>query len=499
MNHLHLSLASIRRLLCALVVALWVAAASTLAGAQESSSDAADPSRPGGPQDPRNAATRIRRRPNIIVILSDDHRYDFFGSMGHSFIQTPHLDRLADEGVRFTNAFVTTSLCSPSRASFLTGQYAHTHGVQNNFTPWNPENRTFMEDLADAGYAGAFIGKWHMPGGLPNLDNLDEFVTFTVQDGQGRYFNCPLIVNGEEQPSRVPYLTTELTNRAIEFVEARRDEPFVIYLSHKAAHANFLPPPELEDLYDDADVHLPDDAHPFIQASKGQMVHGILQPIPDIVRSYAETITAMDAEIGRLLDTLDDLDLTDDTMVVYTSDNGYMWGEHGLVDKRWAYETSIRIPFLVRYPPLTGDVPDSGGAAGNGADGAGEGALPRELPQAVLNIDLAPTLLELAGVAPSREMHGESWLGYLREPDRPGREAFLYEYYLDFPFPVPPIRAVRTPRYKLIDYDSRRRDQLFDLEADPAEERNLLRHESPPGLEERLRDRLDELQPGGGE
>lgn len=432
---------------------------------------------PRGPEAENKRSLRARTRPNIIVILSDDHRYDYFGGSGHSFVRTPALDRLAEEGVRFTNAFVTTSLCSPSRASFLTGQYASTHGVRNNFTPWNPANETFMETLADSGYAGAFIGKWHMPGGLPDLEGLDEFVSFTAQDGQGVYYDCPLIVNGRREESRVPYLTTELTNRAIDFVREQENEPFVLYLSHKAAHANFLPAREFEGIYDHVDVPIPDRGHPWIQASKGQMNHGMLRPLPALVRDYAETITSMDAEIGRLLDTLDELDLTEETMVIYTSDNGYMWGEHGLVDKRWAYETSIRIPWILRYPPLTGGVIDGGSRAADAATPPREQP-PREREQMVLNIDLAPTLLDLAGLPVPGSMQGESLLPYLRDPGAAGRDAFLYEYFLDFPFPVPPLRALRTREYKLVDYDSRRRDELFDLRRDPGERDNLLHRRS---------------------
>jgi len=245
------------RLFIAVLALLWLLHIPGRGAAQEESD-----SRPRGPDAENDRSIRAGKRPNMIVILSDDHRYDYFSGTGHSFVRTPALDRLAGEGVRFTNAFVTTSLCSPSRASFLTGQYASTHGVQNNFTPWNPANETFVETLADSGYAGAFIGKWHMPGGLPDLEGLDEFVSFTAQDGQGVYYNCPLIVNGHREESRVPYLTTELTNRAIDFGREKENEPFVLYLSHKAAHANFLPARELAGIYDHADVPMPDRGHP---------------------------------------------------------------------------------------------------------------------------------------------------------------------------------------------------------------------------------------------
>jgi N-acetylglucosamine-6-sulfatase len=461
-------------MLCALLISLWLTLSSQLVSAQTPEPD--DPAS-GSPADDGDVTLAARRRPNIIVILSDDHRYDYVGSLGHPFIRTPNLDALASGGVMFANSFVTTSLCSPSRASFLTGTYASTHGVRNNFTPWDPANVTFLEILAAHGYDAAFIGKWHMPGGVPELRGVDPFVTFTANDGQGRYFNCPLLVNGEPEESEHPYITTELTNRAIDFVRRKRDEPFVLYLSHKAAHASFLPPPELNGVYDDAHVELPVGSHPFTQATEGQMVHGILAPLPVVIRDYAETITAMDLEIGRILAALDDAQMTEDTLVVYTSDNGYMWGEHGLVDKRWAYDTSIRIPLIVSYPPLTIAAPD-------------------QLDQLVLNVDLAVTLLDLARVPIPAFMQGESWAPYLADPSLDGRDHFLYEYFLDFPFPVPELRAIRTRDYKLIDYRSRRPDELFRLSEDPSEERNLLEHTDAilPGLADDLREELRYLE-----
>ncbi|MBP1724207.1 MAG: sulfatase, partial [Deltaproteobacteria bacterium] len=175
------------------------------------------------------------RRPNIIFILSDDHRWDAMGNMGHPFIQTPSLDRLAQEGIRFNNAFVTTPLCSPSRASFLTGQYPHRHGVKNNLTPWDERNVTFLELLKKAGYKTAFIGKWHMPGRLPKIlgKAVDRFVTFTVSGGQGIYYDCPLIIDGKLQERKAKYLTEDLTELALEFMNREKDGPFCIYLAHK--------------------------------------------------------------------------------------------------------------------------------------------------------------------------------------------------------------------------------------------------------------------------
>ncbi len=226
---------------------------------------------------PSEASVPPGERPNIVFVLSDNQNWKFMSCAGHPFLDTPNMDRLAGEGVLFTNAFVTTSLCSPSRASFLTGKYAHTHGVQNNFTPWDGSNRTFLEVLEDAGYDTAFIGKWHMPGRLPTLEGVDPFITFTIQGGQGRYLNCPLIVNGEERPSRKPYITEELTDYAIEFIERERDAPFCLYLSHKAVHHRWTPPDHLADIYADKRLPFPEGFDPWITVTRGHLFEGTNQ------------------------------------------------------------------------------------------------------------------------------------------------------------------------------------------------------------------------------
>ena len=202
----------------------------------------------------RGRAARPAVKPNIIFILTDDHRWDCLGVMGHPFLETPNLDRIANEGLLCENAFVTTSLCSPSRASFITGQYASVHGVQNNFSRWDEnQNRTFMEYLKGTGYDTAFIGKWHMPGGgLPRLPGVDLFVSFTRKDGQGDYFDCPIYVNHELTPNRTPYITEELTDYALDFINADRENPFCLYLSHKAVHHDWKPPRHLKGRYRNA-------------------------------------------------------------------------------------------------------------------------------------------------------------------------------------------------------------------------------------------------------
>jgi arylsulfatase A-like enzyme len=417
--------------------------------------------------------------PNIIFILCDNQRWDFMGCAGHPFLQTPNMDRLAAEGVLFSNAFVTTSLCSPSRASFLTGQYAHTHGVMGNETPWHNDNITFLETLKSAGYDTAFIGKWHMPGRLPDLRGVNRFVTFTIQKGQGRYIDCPLIVDGEPTPSRKPYITEELTDYALDFMDQPRDKPFCMYLSHKAVHHRWIPPDDMKDLYKDEKPVFPPEFDPFVLWTRGHLFEGFNIALPDeLYRNYARVVTAVDRELGRLLDYLDQKGLADNTIVVYAGDNGFFWGEHNLAGTgRWAYEESTRVPYIVRAPGL---IPDPG----------------RRAPQMVLNIDLAPSLLEMAGIPVPPPMEGQSFVPIIRQAETPGRKAWLYEYFYDFPYRVPTMRAVRTDDHLYIEYDSRRKPELYNVTQDPRQIRNLVKQPEGQALVPELKAMLKELQAG---
>ena len=400
-----------------------------------------------------------RRRPNIIFILTDDHRYDMFGALGHPFLKTPNMDRLIREGVLFSNAFVTTSLCSPSRASFLTGRYASSHGVINNFTPWNENNITFMELLKKAGYDTAFIGKWHMPGGgLPKLRGVDLFVSFTKKDGQGDYYDCPLFVNHRPAAPRKEYITEELTDYALDFIKERADRPFCVYLSHKAVHHDWKPPRHLKGIYKNEKIDfLAPESDRWNTWSGNNWLEGSMGSMHGIYRRYCECLTSVDEQLGRVLKQLDAMGILDDTVIVYAGDNGYLWGEHRLYAKHWPYEESMRIPFVVRYPRLV----------------RGPG---RRARQMALNIDLFPTLLELAGVRPERPVDGESLVPALRDAKAPGRRSFMYELFKDFPFGgrVPPHRAVRTERYKYIEWEACRANELYDLEEDPRELSNII-------------------------
>lgn len=404
----------------------------------------------------------IQRKPNFIFILTDDHRWDCLGVAGHPFLETPNMDRIANEGVLFQNAFVTTSLCSPSRASFLTGQYASVHGVKNNATPWDEQrNRTYLETMKQNGYNTAFIGKWHMPGGkLPNLPGVDLFVSFTKKDGQGDYYDCPIYVNHELAPNRKQYITEELTDYAIDFVQDNRENPFCLYLSHKAVHHDWKPPKHLKGRYENADLsHLAPESDKYNTWTNLNWLEGTMGNMHDTYKRYCECLVSVDEQVGRLLDVLEATGQLDNTVIVYAGDNGYIWGEHRLYAKHYPYEESIRVPYMIKAPSRFLSNPG------------------RKADQMILNIDLAPTFLDMAGIAIPEKMQGESFLPLLRSDRVKGRESWVYELFKDFPFGgrVPPHKALRTERYKYIKWQlCKNKPELYDLKNDPKEKNNLI-------------------------
>ncbi len=426
-------------------------------------------------------AFAAQKKPNIIFILTDDHRYDAMSCMGHPFIKTPNLDRIANEGVLFSNSFVTTSLCSPSRASFLTGNYAHTHGITTNHTPWDNSNVTFLEILKKAGYDTAFIGKWHMPGdNLPKLRGLDRFVTITKEGGQGVYFDCPLVIDGVDTPRPGKYITEDLTDFAIDFVGQKRDNPFCLYLSHKAVHFGFRPPKHLDNLYDGVDLKLPPESDTWNTYTNNNIFVGAPLPMNWLYRNYCETVVSVDEQVGRLLAKLEQMGVLDDTIIIYAGDNGHFWGEHGMYDKRWAYEESIRVPLMIRYPKMT----------------AQPGARPKQM---VLNIDVAPTILELAGVTSPVAMQGQSAAPLMADENASGRRSWLYEHFPVFPIPIPGMTAVRTDRYKYIEYqDDLKPAELFDLQKDPKEMHNIINSAQGQAVLPQLRRELQKIKQDTG-
>ena len=428
---------------------------------------------PGGrPLPPPSPSVAPPDSPNLLIIFSDDHRADHLGITGDvPFLQTPVLDDLATQGVRFDNAYVTTALCSPSRATLLTGQYASRHGVQNNLSAWIPGTPSFFDALAAAGYRCAYIGKWHMPGDLPDLPGVERFVTFTIEEGQGVYRDCPLVVDGVETPRPGTYVSTDLTDLALQWLADSDDgRPYCLVVAHKAVHHEFEPPDDLLGTYDDVEVDLPDEAFTFQTLLDRNVWEGTAGRLQTSYRRYCETLLGLDREIGRLTSTADP-----NTVVIYTSDNGYSWGEHVLTGKRWAYDDNIKVPLIVRWP--------------SGVTTPG-----RVIEEPILNIDIAPTLLDIAGVPLPAAMQGTSFAPLLRGEDVPWRDEVFYEYFADFPYQVPPSQAVRTDRWLYVEYDRGLAPELYDTVADPAQRVNLVDEPAFADARQELSQRLADLR-----
>jgi arylsulfatase A-like enzyme len=425
------------------------------------------------------------RKPNFLFVYTDDQRWDAMGVVQREqgeqgrfpFLETPNMDRLASEGVRFRNAFVTLPLCAPSRAAFLTGRYNHLNGVANNHTPFPEESVTYASLLKSAEYATGYIGKWHMGrqrGKRPGFDYSASFV------GQGRYVDCPFEINGVHTPTS-GWVDDVSTDYAITFLEQHRNEPFALVVGFKTCHGPFQPPERAAERFaggharsvpnlDIRAIYSSGDERPPRRSRRAGRHGG---GNSNINLNYFRCISAADDNLGRLLDALDELDLADDTMVVFTSDNGYYLGEHGLGDKRSAYDESLRIPLLVRYPKQFLRT-----------------AAPKEL---VLSIDLAPTILDAAGVTIPPEMQGRSLAPLLTGKATDWRRAFLAEYFRENAFPqTPTLVAVRTETAKLITYPGHDEwIELFDLASDPYETKNLV---AEPKSKKLLAEMQKELQ-----
>ncbi len=437
---------------------------------------------------------------NVVLILSDDHRYDFFSAHPNApdFLQTPGMDRMAREGVHLRNAFVTTSLCSPSRASILSGQYAHNHGVVDNSTPIPSGTRFFPVDLQDAGVNTAYVGKWHM--GHDDDEPRPGFDRWVSFRGQGVYYNPTLNVDGE-RTTLEGYTTDILTDYALDFLKAQDgDAPFFLVLSHKAVHAEFEPAERHRGAYADIDIPYPPSMDltasnyagkpRWVREQRGSwhgvdyMYHGQLgigaSGFDNFYRRYAETLLALDESVGRVLDYLDANGLADETLVLYMGDNGFLLGEHGLIDKRNAYEESIRVPMLAWAPGWIEP-----------------GAVATDL---IRNIDLAPTFLELMNVDTDIAMDGQSFLSILENATPGAADAattgsdreFLYEYYWEHAFPhTPTTFALRGDQYKFIYYHGVwETEELYDLQNDPQEQVNLIAVPSLQPLVNQMRTRL---------
>ncbi len=415
------------------------------------------------------SCARRDSRPNVVAILTDDQRWDCMSCAGHPFLKTPHMDRLASEGIRFANAFATTSLCSPSRASLLSGLYAHSHGVKNNFTEYPEALESYPRRLREEGYQTAYFGKWHM--GENNDNPRPGFDKWMSHRGQGLYNDTEFNIDGRRE--KIPgYYTHVVTEAAAKWIGERK-APFCAIVGHKAPHSANVPEPKYAHLFDTAPIKPPatvDDTG----EGKGDWVrkrlrtwHGIGGPLygnndyGKFVRTYLATIPSIDDSVGEIYRTLQRSGELDNTLFLFLADNGCLLGEHGAVDKRVMWEESIRVPLLARYPERIKQ--------------------PAVREQMALNIDLAPTILDFCGARPLTKTHGRSWRGIAEGHERAWRESWCYEYDFESEFPYTPnVRGVRTDEWKYIHYPNGEGHpdtelaELYHLRVDPGETRNLI-------------------------
>jgi len=431
----------------------------------------------------RPLATPRASRPNVLFILTDDQRWDAMSCAGHPFLKTPNMDRLAAEGARFANCFCTTSLCSPSRASMLSGLYAHAHGVTNNFTDYPNDLPSFPRQRQAAGYATAYIGKWHM--NEKSDERRPGFDFWASHKGQGKYYDTVFNINGTRQVLK-GYYTTRATDLAIDWITRQRphDKPFLLMLGHKAPHSPNTPEPKYEHAFDN--VKIPYPATAFHLEGKPEWIrqrldtwHGIYGPLwgfrkkfpdrrPEAVaafaafcRAYYATIKSLDDSIGRLYDALERSGQLDNTLIILVGDNGFFLGEHGMMDKRTMHEPSIRIPLVARWPALI---------------------KPRTvIDRMVLNVDLAPTIIDVCGAQPLPKVHGQSWRRLAGGDPAGWRTSWFYAYNYEKQFPYTPnVRGVRTDGWKYVHYPhgdgkpDRHKAELYHLATDPLETKNLI-------------------------
>ncbi|MGD8329390.1 MAG: sulfatase [Acidobacteriota bacterium] len=491
--------------------ARWIVALAALAGAGPAAVGVAPA---GFVSDARGAAVGAQsgQRPNILFVFTDDHSERAISAYGSQINNTPNLDRLADEGMLFRNAFVTNSLCAPSRAVILTGKHSHLNGIIDNRLEFDGAQVTFPKLLQQAGYQTAVVGKWHLKSDPTGFDY------WSVLRGQGPYYN-PLMLTAGGEVEHTGYTTEIITDVALDWLQNARDpdRPFMLMYQHKAPHRRWEPGPGYMTMYEDMEI--PEPATLFDDQVSGNRTSARLTQdmtiaetmddrdvklVPpgdldeeqlaawnevyeprnetfraaglsgdDLVRwkyqryikDYLRAVAAVDDQLGRVLDYLDASGLADNTVVVYSSDQGFFLGDHGWFDKRWMYEESLRTPLIVRWPGVTAPA-----------------SIDDHLVQ---NLDFAQTFLDVAGVgdAPGTEqMQGMSLVPLLRGAAAADWRTSIYYHYYEFPavHSVQRHYGVRTERYKLIHYYDIDEWELFDLQDDPEEMVNLY---DEPGYE----------------
>ena len=488
------------------------------------------------------------RPPNILFIMSDDHAEQAISCYGSKLIDTPNIDRIANEGVRFNNSFVTNSICGPSRATMLTGKYSHLHGLRDNRDQFDDSQMTFPKLLQEAGYQTGIVGKWHLKTDPTGFDN------WKILKGQGQYYNPNFIEQGESR-QYTGYATNLITDFAIDTLNDRDpDKPFCLLVHHKAPHRNWMPDIKHLNEFKDVELPLPEtlfDDYETRQATAGQAdmriddmylsfdlklhkeaygletgtggnknwamnvestwentYNGLNEEqkkawdahyskinrefkeagltgkeltkwkYQQYLKDYLRCVLSIDENIGRLLDYLDQHDLAEDTIVIYTSDQGFYLGEHGWYDKRFMYEESLGMPLVMRYPR--------------------EISRDQVLDELVMNLDFAPTFLDYAGIPVPREIQGESYRSLIgvNKPDD-WRTSIYYHYY-EYPHGWHGVKrhyGVRTDRYKLIHfYNDVDLWELYDLQEDPNELNNVYDQSEYQAVRERLHKELKELQ-----
>ena len=476
------------------------------------------------------------RRPNIVFMMSDDHAYQAVSAYGHGLNKTPHIDALADDGMLFRRAFVTNSLCGPSRAVFLTGKHSHRNGFRQNGDRFDGSQQTVVKLMKQAGYQTAIVGKWHLS------SDPEGFDYWNIVPGQGDYYNPRFRENGVPV-AMTGYVTNVTTDLALQWLDKRdKDKPFLLICNQKAPHRNWMPEPKYYHLFDSTEFPMPanffddyatrsraareqemevaGDMHPAYDlklafevpmeereglAGGWHQIYNRLRPDEKLVwqkaygpsieaynrnpptgrdlavwkyqrymRDYLRCVQSVDDNVGRLTDYLRRNGLDSNTIVIYTSDQGFYLGEHGWFDKRFMYEESFRTPLIVRWPGVT----------------KGRG----ETRSMVQNLDLAETLLDMAGLKIPADMQGRSMVPVIKGTLKGDlHDALYYHFYENGEHNVARHLGIRTDRHKLIYFYDHREWELYDLATDPSEMSNLYGRPEYKALADDMKRRLSKL------
>lgn len=475
-------------------------------------------------------------RPNIIVIVTDDHAYQAISAYGSTLIQTPNIDRVGRQGAIMREAAVTNSVCSPSRAVILTGKYSHLNGLKDNGSFFDGTQETLPKILQRYGYRTAVIGKWHL------WSEPTGFDYWNILPAQGHYYAPPFIKMGKDTVYS-GYVTDVITDLSLQWINEKQNKPFCLFLQHKAPHRNWMPPMKyldsfnnrlfkipktFYDIYEDKkalqrqlitvkqdldiryDTKMPCDSCPVKKINdwapaefqreierltdqerktwddayrKEYEVFKQLKRTDDIIRfqfqrymeDYLRCVQSVDDNVGRVLDYLQESGLAENTILIYTSDQGFFLGEHGLYDKRFMYRESFRTPFMIRYPAMVKP---------------GQNRY-----EYILNLDIAPTLLDFAGIPIPRDMQGESMKRLLTGKGNQNWRKEVYYHYYEKSFGLTAHYGIRTSSFKLIHfYDPIDSWELYDLRIDPEEMRNVYQDARYRNVVKDLKRRLKKLQ-----